>query len=473
MVVFMKSAKIKEKFLLVNLDLVSQSHPVEIRRGTVLLALLWTGGILAAAPPARAWGQRGHRVVDRIARDAIRADAPRRGPAARAVADLLERNSAFFVREADLADRIRAVDGRTAPHHYLDAEDFGGRAAEGAATTAGGLAFLRNLPPERPHEFDPEMGDLPWHLGSLSVDFRRALRAGDRGEALRLAALIGHFVGDAHVPLHSTRDYNGRDEGSRGIHARWESETVESMNGLDRLPPAPRRDFTDRLPRRGPGGLPGPAGTDAELAARVREAAARFLLDSHRLVEKVYEGDARARRIDPDLGPAYLAEMRRRQGPMIRGRLSSAGRALAEILLLAAQDAPPGRGTAESDGERRIDLEGVEGGEETAAFRMRVSLLGNARGESAVRLAVVGLRRDRIGERLARTSLFLPTREGDSTESVVEIRRSRLRGLREIEIRLDPPDRLSPEDDRLRVSRREWVQERPSRRAASRSTRPD
>jgi hypothetical protein len=38
---------------------------------------------------------------------------------------------------------------------------------------------------------------------------------------------MGHYLGDAHVPLHTTRNYNGQLSNQVGIHAFWESRIPE------------------------------------------------------------------------------------------------------------------------------------------------------------------------------------------------------------------------------------------------------
>lgn len=38
---------------------------------------------------------------------------------------------------------------------------------------------------------------------------------------------MGHYVADAHVPLHLTQNYNGQLSGQTGIHALWESRIPE------------------------------------------------------------------------------------------------------------------------------------------------------------------------------------------------------------------------------------------------------
>jgi hypothetical protein len=38
---------------------------------------------------------------------------------------------------------------------------------------------------------------------------------------------LGHYMGDAHVPLHTTLNYNGKLTGQWGIHGFWESRLPE------------------------------------------------------------------------------------------------------------------------------------------------------------------------------------------------------------------------------------------------------
>ena len=38
---------------------------------------------------------------------------------------------------------------------------------------------------------------------------------------LKYSADIGHYIGDAHVPLHTTENYNGKMTNQVGIHGLW------------------------------------------------------------------------------------------------------------------------------------------------------------------------------------------------------------------------------------------------------------
>ena len=72
-----------------------------------------------------------------------------------------------------------------------------------------------------------EHGILPYHLWRMQRQLTEAFRLRDRDRILKLAAEQGHYLADAHVPLHTTENYNGQLSGQEGIHAFWESRIPE------------------------------------------------------------------------------------------------------------------------------------------------------------------------------------------------------------------------------------------------------
>lgn len=72
-----------------------------------------------------------------------------------------------------------------------------------------------------------EHGIVPWHLQKMQRDLTEAFRQRNSKRILRLAADMGHYIGDAHVPLHTTSNYNGQKTGQHGIHGFWESRVPE------------------------------------------------------------------------------------------------------------------------------------------------------------------------------------------------------------------------------------------------------
>ncbi len=70
-------------------------------------------------------------------------------------------------------------------------------------------------------------GILPFHLPREMNRLTAAFRNLDLERIIKISADLGHYVGDAHVPLHTTENYNGQLTGQRGIHGFWESRIPE------------------------------------------------------------------------------------------------------------------------------------------------------------------------------------------------------------------------------------------------------
>lgn len=70
-------------------------------------------------------------------------------------------------------------------------------------------------------------GILPYNLVRVMDNLSEAFRNKDVKRILQLSADIGHYIGDAHVPLHTTENYNGQLTNQVGIHGFWESRIPE------------------------------------------------------------------------------------------------------------------------------------------------------------------------------------------------------------------------------------------------------
>lgn len=70
-------------------------------------------------------------------------------------------------------------------------------------------------------------GILPYYFPSLYLRLVDRFRKKDINGILRTASDLGHYVGDAHVPLHTTSNYNGQLSNQLGLHAFWESRIPE------------------------------------------------------------------------------------------------------------------------------------------------------------------------------------------------------------------------------------------------------
>jgi hypothetical protein len=72
-----------------------------------------------------------------------------------------------------------------------------------------------------------EHGICPYFLEEMMGRLTHAFGRKDYETILRLSAEFGHYIADAHVPLHTTTNYNGQLTDQVGIHAFWESRVPE------------------------------------------------------------------------------------------------------------------------------------------------------------------------------------------------------------------------------------------------------
>lgn len=177
--------------------------------------------LFGSASPARAWGFYGHRLLNRLA---VYTLPPEMLPFFKANIDYLTTN-------ATRPDSRRTVVPTEAPRHFLDVDAYGDSAltrhgrglprayADAVALVGGEDSLLRH-------------GIVPWQVARMKGQLTTAFKERDTDQILRLSADLGHYVADACVPLHTTRNYNGQLTNQRGIHALWESRLPE-LNGLN------------------------------------------------------------------------------------------------------------------------------------------------------------------------------------------------------------------------------------------------
>lgn len=119
-------------------------------------------------------------------------------------------------------DKRRYSDKDEAPRHYIDLD-----------------YFEKALPIDTmPKNFNDAVkkfsidtlmayGIVPWHIEKVYNQLKQAFLDNNTDRILKLSAEIGHYIADAHVPLHVTLNYNGQLSNQHGIHGFYESRLVE------------------------------------------------------------------------------------------------------------------------------------------------------------------------------------------------------------------------------------------------------
>jgi hypothetical protein len=131
----------------------------------------------------------------------------------------------YLIEHATDPDKRRYMDPKEGVRHYLDGEAW--KPLDSLPQRWDKAVEKYTIDSLQLH------GILPWHLQLMSYRLTRAFEALDLNKVLYLSAEIGHYVGDLHVPLHTTRNYNGQLTGQTGIHGLWESRIPELF--LDKM----------------------------------------------------------------------------------------------------------------------------------------------------------------------------------------------------------------------------------------------
>ncbi|MEC8802439.1 MAG: hypothetical protein VXX32_01460 [Bacteroidota bacterium] len=135
-----------------------------------------------------------------------------------------------LVARATDANSRKHTDSLEAARHYLDLDDALGEGLELWGLPWSGAQQL--LEEADSSASVRRLGILPWQLEWSYWRLVKAWAPSDSSEPdldkiVRAAADLGHYLGDAHVPLHTSGNYDGQRTGQRGIHALWETHAVE------------------------------------------------------------------------------------------------------------------------------------------------------------------------------------------------------------------------------------------------------
>jgi len=72
-------------------------------------------------------------------------------------------------------------------------------------------------------------GIVPWWVQTMLHRLTDAFKEKNQAKILKLSAEIGHYIADAHVPLHANSNHNGQQTSQQGIHGFWESRIPELL----------------------------------------------------------------------------------------------------------------------------------------------------------------------------------------------------------------------------------------------------
>ena len=202
--------------------------------------------IVAFAPFFIFWGAFGHEHINRAA-----------------VMALPEPLQMFFFNHVDFVTQESVVpdlrkytlnDKSENPRHFIDLENFGS-----PDTLPKTLAEAKKHYEEK---FLQQNGILPWYIEEMMDKLTKAFKEKRKNEILFVAADLGHYIGDAHMPFHTSVNHDGQLTNQKGIHSFWESQLPEMFG----------KDYNYHTP-------------EAQFIEDIQKETWRIIASSHRLVD--------------------------------------------------------------------------------------------------------------------------------------------------------------------------------------------
>ena len=165
----------------------------------------------AAYSSSPLWGFYAHQQINRLAVFTLPVE----------MMPFFKKHIAFLTDNAVNPDKRRYAVAGEAPRHFIDLDAY----ADTSATTLP--RFYKDAADRYGEDSLARHGLVPWHIQLTKYQLTEAFKQRDVRRILRVAADLGHYIADANVPLHTTRNYNGQFTNQQGIHGFWESRLPE------------------------------------------------------------------------------------------------------------------------------------------------------------------------------------------------------------------------------------------------------
>lgn len=136
---------------------------------------------------------------------------------------LYKPNADFITEHSIDPDKRRYAVKDEGPRHYIDIDHYGTypyinlpRKWDSAVVKFGQDSLM-------------QYGIVPWHVQFMLYRLTNAFKDKNFSSIMKNSAEIGHYIADAHVPLHANSNHNGQFTNQKGIHGFWESRAPELL----------------------------------------------------------------------------------------------------------------------------------------------------------------------------------------------------------------------------------------------------
>ncbi len=258
--------------------------------------------LFAAISPSLAWEPTGHTLITNHALALVSPD----------MMPFYDANSRYIAAFCTLPDDWRETyKTEIGPNHFIDLDLL--------SKPPFADLIVDRATAEKRFGKEPlsKVGVLPWAIESTYNKLVAAMKSGDSVQIALQSAVLSHYIGDAHVPLHNCKDYDGRTPDEKGIHFRWEQTLL-----LTWLKP-------EMVNACAPAKLDGP----------ILRNAFEWCIESFGYCDDIFDADDAARKTDPVLGWRYYQSMWKSTGPMMISQLDRASERLAAAWIAAYNQA--------------------------------------------------------------------------------------------------------------------------------------
>jgi hypothetical protein len=171
----------------------------------LMLFLIFVCSVSTAFP----WGFYAHKMINRYAVFLLPPE----------MIALYKPNIDFITEHAVDPDKRRYAVKAEGPRHYIDLDHYHPwdsiPASWNAAVGKYGADSLA------------KHGIVPWWIQTMVSRLTKAFEEKNKFAIIKLSAELGHYISDAHVPLHASSNHNGQYTNQHGIHGFWESRIPE------------------------------------------------------------------------------------------------------------------------------------------------------------------------------------------------------------------------------------------------------
>ncbi len=167
--------------------------------------------LIPTSQPAYSWGFFAHKKINRMAVFTLPDE----------MISFYKKHMEYISEHAVDPDKRRYANKDEAPRHYIDIDHYGKYAFDSVPQRWNKAVAKYSEDTLKAY------GIVPWHIEKMVYKLTDAFKNENLDQILHYSADLGHYVADAHVPLHTTENYNGQLTNQKGIHGFWESRIPE------------------------------------------------------------------------------------------------------------------------------------------------------------------------------------------------------------------------------------------------------